>query len=290
MNAIGLPDETRPGQVRLRTSRLERALDFYERVIGLSVTAANGPVAALSTVGQARPFLVLEEDPRAAPHPHRATGLYHFAIIYPGRPELARAVRRLARHGHPIQGAADHIVSEAIYLADPDGNGVELYADRPRSQWSWRGGQVTMATEALDMDDLLATASRAPGTLDTPPTASLGHIHLHVADLAEAERFYHGYFGLAVTQRTYPGALFMSAGGYHHHLAVNTWAGTAAPPPESVGLISYRFEVPDSKLLKDLSQRVAGAGFETRFFPDQPGSEILRIRDPSGNWLEVEAP
>ena len=227
MKASGLSDETHPGQVRLRTARLDRALDFYQRVIGLSVMAAEGPVTALSAAGQARPLLVLEESPQAAPHPRRATGLYHFAIRYPGRPELGRAGQRLVRHSHPIQGAADHLVSEAIYVADPDGNGVELYTDRPRSQWTWRDGQVTMATETLDLDDLIASAPRGPEAKEAPPQADLGHIHLQVADLADAERFYHGILGLAVTQGSYPGALFMSAGGYHHHLAVNVWAGTA---------------------------------------------------------------
>ena len=178
---------------------------------------------------------------------------------------------RLAKADYPIEGASDHIVSEAIYLSDPDHNGVELYADRPRSQWTWREGQIAMATEALDLDNLLATIQGQSEPAGPPPETDIGHIHLHVADLAEAEKFYQEFLGLAVTQRSYPGALFLSAGGYHHHVAVNTWAGSAAPPPNSIGLVSYRLEVPVAEILYCLEHRAPVLGYEAKLEASEEG-------------------
>lgn len=286
MNAFQLPDDTRVSQVHLRTGNLDRAVAFYRDVLGLKVVGDKNGIVALSASGQLPALVVLTEDRKAKPRPQRATGLFHLAIRYPSRRELAHASHRLARHQHPIQGASDHIVSEAIYLADADGNGVELYVDRPKAQWIWRNGQVTMATEPLDIDSLLAAGE---GRDDPPsPQTDLGHIHLHVADLAAAEKFFHGFIGLAVTQRSYPGALFMSAGGYHHHVAVNTWAGRTPAAPDSVGLISYRLEVPEKENLRQLRDRALEVGFETKTATSENGTELLQIRDPNGNWLEVE--
>jgi len=283
-----LPDETRISQVHLRTGNLERALGFYTRVLGLRVVERLGPEASLSATGRHPAMIALTEDPRATPRPRQATGLYHLAIRYPARRHLAEALERLLQHGYPIQGASEHLVSEAIYLSDLDDNGIELYVDRPRSRWVWHDGQIEMATEPLDLDKLLAVnQDQSPVPPNVPAETDLGHIHLHVADLAAAERFYHEFLGLAVTQRSYPGALFFSARGYHHHVAVNTWAGQLSAPPSSSGLISYRLEVPVAEILYCLQHRAPLAGYEARTFAGENGSEVLQIRDPNGTWLEL---
>jgi catechol 2,3-dioxygenase len=284
-----LPDETRISQVHLRTRNLERAVGFYTGTLGLRSVERTGRKVALSPTENAPAMIVLSEASKAKPRPARATGLYHLAIRYPTRRDLAHAVHRLMRVEYPIQGASDHQVSEAIYLTDPDENGVELYADRPRSQWAWRDGQVAMTTEPLDIDNLLASTKGQLAPFNVPPQADLGHIHLHVADLLAAERFYHEFLGLAVTQRSYPGALFFSVGGYHHHLAVNTWAGNQPPPANSLGLIGYRLEVPEAEILYCLRNRAPLAGYETRTKPGANSSELLQIRDPNGHWLEMHS-
>jgi catechol 2,3-dioxygenase len=283
-----LPDQTRIGQVHLRTARLEPALAFYSGVLGLKALQGPSPRAIVSAAEKGPGLIVLSEDRNAAPRPPRSTGLHHFAIRYPRRQDLARAYRRLVKNGYPVDGASDHGVSEAIYLSDADGNGVELYADRPRAQWPWRNNQIEMMTRPLDLDDLLATIQPQSGPAAPPPNTDIGHLHLHVADLTVAERFYGEFLGLAVTQRSYPGALFFSAAGYHHHIAVNTWAGKVPPPVNSVGLISYRLEVPVAEILYCLSHRAPLLGYAVRIEEPEPTQPLLQIRDPNGNWLEVQ--
>lgn len=284
-----LPDQTRISQVHLRTTRLERALDFYSGLLGLKASHEPGGKAILSGMPEKPGLLVLSEDRNALPHVPQSIGLYHFAIRYATRNDLAHAYRRVVEAGYPIAGASDHGVSEAIYLSDPDGNGVELYADRPRSLWRWQDGQIVMVTTPLDLENLLAPIATRPATTAQLPHADLGHIHLHVKDLAEAERFYSEFLGLAVTQRSYPGALFFAAGGYHHHIGVNVWAGKTAPPAKSVGLVSYRLEVPVAEILYCLSHRAPVLGYETRTKLQETGNPILQLRDPNGNLLEVQA-
>ena len=197
---------------------------------------------------------------------------------------------RLATHSWPFQGFADHLVSEALYLADPDGNGLELYADRPPERWTQRNGQIVMGTEPLDVDGLVAEADGESASWHgIDPGADIGHVHLHVADLARAEAFYHGLLGLDVTQQGYPGALFLSAGGYHHHLGINTWAGTGAPPPpaEAVGLLSFTLQIPDGKAWRAALARLAGAGMAPEVQHDCPGKRIALFRDPDGLGVEL---
>jgi len=290
MRTAALPDGTRVSRVHLRTANLERALGFYEGVLGLLVLSRDQGSATLGSA-QAGPVLIqLSEDRQATPRPSGCTGLYHLALRYPTRRDLARVLQRLARDNWPVSGASDHLVSEAIYLNDADGNGVELCTDRPRNQWKWQGDQVLMSTERLDVDDLLATLEGEPAKAPWPPAVDLGHIHLHVADLQAAERFYHDYLGLAVTQREYPGALFLSAGRYHHHVAVNTWSGRLPPPANAIGLISYRLEVPVEEVLYCLRNRAPLSGYEARPAPGREAGSVLQIRDPNGHWLEVENP
>jgi len=208
---------------------------------------------------------IASEESGAAPSPRQSIGLYHFAIRYPTRRYLAQALERLLQHGYPIQGASDHLVSEAIYLSDPDDNGIELYVDRPRSRWVWHDGQIEMATEPLDLDKLLATNQDQSAPPHVSPKTGLGHIHLHVSDLAAAERFYREFLGLAVTQRSYPGALFFSAGGYHHHVGTNTWAaGAPAAGADDARLLEWELRLPHAKDMAAAAASAARAGYGVR--------------------------
>jgi len=179
-----LPEQTRISQVHLRTARLEGALVFYTEVLGLRLLHRPGSHATLSATEAGPGLLVLTKDLNAPPCPPRSTGLYHFAIRYPSRQDLAHAYHRLVKSEYPVAGASDHGVSEALYLSDPDGNGVELYADRPRSQWNWRDGQVAMTTEPLDFDSLLASTEGQPTPSNVPPQTDLGHMQVNMAEVS----------------------------------------------------------------------------------------------------------
>lgn len=211
----------RPASLRLSVASLERSRQFYGETLGLL----------------APPFLELVEEPGAVRSVARAAGLFHMAILLPGRAALALAVRRLVEQGYPLQGASDHWVSEAVYLEDPDGHGIELYCDRPREQWRWEHGRVAMATEALDMAGLL----REPETAWDASAARLGHVHLRVSQLEPSREFYTG-LGFEVTCE-YPGAVFLATGGYHHHVAVNVWQsrGAAAVGAGTARLLGVTF-------------------------------------------------
>ena len=286
-NPFELPDETRLSQVHLRTRHLEPITGFYERILGLKILSRTGGQVAFCAICQSSPMLVFSEDPTAAPRSRSATGLYHIAIRFPLRRDLACALRRLTDRRYPIEGAADHMFSESIYLADPDGNGVELYVDSPRSQWPRKDRLLTAASNPLDMHSLLASIGPDKPPMEAPSGTDIGHLHLQVASLAESERFYREYFGLDVTIREMPGALFFSAGGYHHHIGINTWAGSSPRPPNSTGLVSYRFSVPMPEVLYCLRQRAPLSGYETETLKSETGSELLRVRDPNGDWLEL---
>jgi catechol 2,3-dioxygenase len=261
---------TTVGAVSLTVSDLERSREFYERVIGLPTGS---------------PLLELHGDPGAHALDRRATGLYHFAILVPSRADLAQALARIAEARWPLDGASDHLVSEALYLSDPDGNGIEIYRDRPREEWTVRDGQLQMATIPLDVNGLLQEA--APVRADTVPDGTrIGHVHLQVSDLDEAERFYSGVLGFDVTVRGYPGALFVSAGGYHHHLGLNTWhsAGASPPPPGSIGLRYFEVVVPELAALEHTRERLRAAGIE-----GTPLDGGTLVRDPAGNGVLLKA-
>jgi catechol 2,3-dioxygenase len=239
-----LPADTRLGPVRLQVADLERSLAYYERVLGLHVLARGDHDAALGPEGEASVLVALQERHGAAPVPRRGRlGLYHFAILLPERAALGRFVRHLAETGEHA-GMSDHLVSEAVYLTDPDGLGIEVYADRPRGAWRHEGRQLAMATQPLDVEDLVRAAG--PGKWTGMPAGTvLGHVHLFVGDLEEAAAFYHAGLGLDKVVWSYPGALFLSAGGYHHHLGTNTWAAGAAPAREDdARLLEWEIRVP----------------------------------------------
>jgi catechol 2,3-dioxygenase len=284
-----LPDQTRLSQVHLRTAGLDRALEFYSNVLGLRVLHEEGSRAVVSASKGTPGLIVLTEDQNATPRPRPAAGLDHFAIRCPSRRGLARAYRRLVEKAYPVAGAADHGVSEAIYLADPDGNGIELYADRRPEQWPRRNGHIEMSHKAVNPDQLLPLIANEPTTSDAPTQIEIGHIHFSGVDSSAAERFYGEFLGLAVTQRSNIGALFFAAGGYHHHVGFNRCAGKAALPVNSVGLVSYRLEVPITEILYCLDHRAPLLGYQVRPGPKEAGNPVIQFRDPSGNWLEVQA-
>jgi catechol 2,3-dioxygenase len=213
------------GGVGLIVWDLEGVTAFYRDVIGLTVLSHDEHAARLGIDGMA--LVELEHRPDASPDDRRSAGLYHTAFLMPTRPDLARWLLHVTRDRVPITGASDHGVSEAFYLDDPEGNGVEVYADRPPDTWRWRDGSVSMPTKSLDIEDLLGATDRR-STFDAAPNGlRIGHIHLRVGDLATAEKFYSGILGLDLTRRR-DGASFMSSGGYHHHVAGNLWHSAGA--------------------------------------------------------------
>lgn len=277
-----LPAATKLGSVSLTVSDLDRSLAFYTERLGLAIHARDGGTARLGAGGD---DILLLVEPRGARRARGTTGLFHFAVLLPSRESLALAFARLVERRTPMQGAADHLVSEALYLADPDGNGIELYRDRPREAWRWEGGEIAMATEPLDLDALLEEGSAQAGDGGgLPPGTVLGHVHLHVARIAPAEHFYRDVLGFDLTTRFGPTASFLSAGGYHHHVAVNTWAGVDAPrPPEdAVGLREFVLRLPDGGEVERVAARVRAEGLPVE---DGPAGPLLR--DPSGNAVRL---
>jgi catechol 2,3-dioxygenase len=231
-----LPASTQISSVTLAVSDKERALRFYRDLAGLAVLRRDGDRVSLGAGDVA--FIHLVEERGAQQPPRHTTGLYHTAVLYPDRAALASVIRHIATSGYPFTGASDHLVSEAFYLDDPDGHGVELYRDRPRDEWKWEGNSIQMASLPLDIDDLLSEARNAPDAREAPPGTRVGHVHLKTHDLAEAEAFYRDVIGFDVTAHFGDSATFLAAGGYHHHVAANTWEsrGRGRAPEGSVGL------------------------------------------------------
>jgi catechol 2,3-dioxygenase len=269
-----LPAATSIGGVRLRVADLDRSLAFYEGMLGL-VPDREGDTAALTSAAGGDPFIRLEAVHGTTARPEGVIGLYHFAILYPDRASLAGAIRSLIDARWRFSGFADHGVSEAAYLQDPDGIGMELYVDRPRAVWPVDpAGRIAMYTRMPDLDDLLAERGGGGGA------ERIGHIHLHVRDLDASTRFHRDVVGFDVTQDGLPGAVFLSAGGYHHHVGLNTWARGRTTGPDSATMLSWTLRVPDEQAAAALEERLdlesdsagAGAGW----------------LDPDGNVMVVE--
>ena len=254
-----LPATLRLGAVHLTVADIERSVAFYRDALGLQVARRDERGAALGAGGEE--LVVLHAEPGARPAGRHA-GLFHYALLYESRDELARAVQRLAATQTRISGASDHGVSEAIYLSDPDGNGIELYADRPREAWPPPddGDRVGMYTRPLDVHGLLGTVMDTALPRHAGAGLRMGHVHLHVGDLEAARPFYVGVLGFE-QMTTYPGALFLAAGGYHHHLGLNTWRGEGVGPAPAgtVGLREWTV-VLDADSLGALRGRLAAAG------------------------------
>jgi catechol 2,3-dioxygenase len=277
VETVELAPETRLGAVELTVTDLDRSVQFYEQAIGLRTHARDEGRAALGAGGE--DLLVLIEDPDARPAGRQA-GLYHFALLHPSRVELARAVGRLAHTRTSIQGASDHGISEAVYLPDPDGNGIELAADRPKEQWP----DLTVMSggpDPLDLNALLASIADEEPQESVAPDAVIGHVHLHVGDLDAASRFYVDIVGFDVM--TYlPSAVFVAAGGYHHHVGFNTWRGAGVPPAAdgTVGLRRFTVVLRDEGEVNALRERARAAGVDVEDTAEGP-----LLRDPSGNVL-----
>jgi catechol 2,3-dioxygenase len=267
------------GAVHLTVSDLERSLAFYQEALGMAVQARNGATAHL---GAGREALAVLTEQRGARAVRNHSGLYHFAILTPSRLALAKSLRRLAELRIPV-GGGDHLVSEAVYLSDPDGNGIEIYRDRPRSTWAYEHGQIKMDTLPLDYQSILAELEGDQSAwAGLEPETVLGHMHLHVNDLAQAQRFYRDIVGFDLMLNYGGSALFFSAGGYHHHLGTNTWAGVGAPPApaDAAGLRYYEVRLANAEEQQRLAERLqaGGVAYEAR-------NEGLFVRDPAQNGI-----
>lgn len=254
-----LPDATRIGRARLQVTDLSRSLAFYRDVLGFRVIRETSDTALLGAHGADTPILELRAG-ASKPVPRGGRqGLFHFAILLPDRAALGRFLQHLVAVGAQA-GASDHLVSEAVYVSDPDGLGIEVYADRPRDTWKHAGRELTMATIALDAAAVVAAGGSAPWT-GMPAGTVLGHMHLHVGSLEEARAFYHDALGLDLVVWSYPGALFFSAGGYHHHLGTNTWAaGRPSAAPDEARLLDWELVLPDAASVDAAQGSLAARG------------------------------
>jgi catechol 2,3-dioxygenase len=279
-----LPAATRLGRVRLQIADLDRSIAYYETVIGLRVLERRDGVARLAPHGSDRVIVELHEKRGVRPVGRRGNiGLYHFAILLPNRMALGRFVQHLGEIG-AYAGMSDHSVSEAVYLTDPDGLGIEVYADRPRDTWQLEDRQLAMTTTPLNVADLVA-AGGSESWNGAPAGTVLGHVHLYVRDIADAERFYHAGVGFDKVVWSYPGALFLSAGGYHHHVGTNIWAaGAPLSTDDDARLLEWEVVVPTASDVDAAASAIAGAGFETR----RDGNDVT-VRDPWGTQLRLLA-
>lgn len=274
--------DTHMGTVSLTVSDLPRVAAFYEQILGLR-SVAHGDGRVLFRAAASPTLVELRADSTAPARDPRAPGLFHLALLMPDRKRLAMALARLAANRWPLDGASDHLVSEALYLSDPENNGIEIYRDRPRSEWPQQDGSLAMATLPLDLENLLAELGDANSVEPQAPAGTtMGHVHLQVSDLERAEEFYVGVLGFEVTVRRYPGALFVSAGGYHHHLGLNTWhsAGSPPAPPGTAGLRSFEVVLPGDDALEKVLRRVRESGLDIE---PETGGQL--VRDPFGNGV-----
>jgi catechol 2,3-dioxygenase len=271
------------GTVTLKVADLKRSLVFYTQLIGLQAFKQDAHSAVLGAGN--RPILTLEEVTGAKPQPSGTTGLYHAAILWPDRRSLAIKIAQIAAGRYPF-GFSDHLVSEAFYLSDPDGNGLELYRDRPRSEWKWSGSQVQMANSPIDFDSFFAEIPEGDDALSNPAAADgtkLGHMHLRVGDIPTAEKFYHGVLGFDKVA-TMPSALFVSAGGYHHHIGMNTWESRNGNPPvePAAGLREFSISLPDKAELDRLTRQIEAAGVAV-----ERGEDQAIVLDPWQNRIKL---
>ena len=274
---------TEVGTVTLKVADLKRSLTFYTELIGLRLFAQDGHKATLGVSD--RLILKLEEVSGAKPQPVNTTGLYHAAILFPDRQSLAIKIAQLAAIRYPL-GNSDHLVSEAFYLSDPDGNGLELYRDRPRQEWTWADNRVQMAIDPIDFDDFFAEIKEGDRKLEDPAVpdgTKLGHMHLRVSNITVAEKFYHDVLGFDITAKM-PGALFLSAGGYHHHLGMNTWEsrGGTLPVEPSAGLREFSISLPDKAELERLTRQIEAAGVSVK-----QAENSTNVFDPFHNQITL---
>lgn len=270
------------GNVKIKVQNLERSIEFYRDILGFDILERTGSIVKLTTDGK-RNFLTLEQPEDVTPKERGTTGLYHFAILLPSRTHLANIVIHFVKNNIQF-GSADHLVSEALYFKDPDGNEIEIYRDRHPSEWNWHGEEVEMATIPLDFEDLLKNATPNKSWSKMPENTLMGHIHLHVSKLENTEEFYVKGLGMDVVNRFGSQALFLSYGKYHHHVGVNTWNGVGAPAPlkTSVGLKSYTLVFDNEDVRAETVANLKNIGAEVK---EENGNWITY--DPSGNKIEL---
>lgn len=285
MTTLKLHPDIEMGEVKLKVSKLDRSIAFYEEILGFRTLSKQGTIAELGAE-EGKTLLILEEvaDAVYIP-PNRTSGLYHFAVLLPTRRDLGTVLRHMADKGIEI-GQADHAVSEALYISDPDNNGIEIYRDRPRDEWTYEAnGNVHMVTEPIDWRGLLAEAEGHEWR-GLPSGTKIGHVHLHVSDLVSSKEFYIDQFGFDVmlNGERFMGALFVAAGGYHHHLGLNIWSGRGAPrrPENATGLAYYTIVFPEQAALDSTLDQLRAHNLDVQ----QQGSDWF-VEDPSGNKIKL---
>lgn len=263
-------------QVHLRVMNLERSEKFYKDLLGFRVLRKEQETIIFSADG-VTPLITVEQPAKVQPHLSRQAGLYHIALLLPSRKDLANVLYHLLKEEYPLQGGSDHAVSEAVYLADPDGNGIELYRDRPASEWRWENGKVHMPTVAIDEHILDARDSGGWGGM--PKDTIIGHIHLQVADLKAAEQFYCKGLGFQLVAEYGDQAGFLSTGGYHHHIGLNVWMSKGRPADDllTAGMKDFTLEYPNPETRADAVKRIREMGYPAA---EEKGG--VRITDPSG--------
>jgi catechol 2,3-dioxygenase len=283
--AVSIDSATAIGQVSLTVADLARSLTFYTEALGFSVLERDASTVTLGAAGA--PLLLLTEHSGAKPWPRDTpdgyTGLYHFAILMPTRADLGLWLRHWLDLGFPLPGQGDHLVSEALYLSDPDGNGIEIYQDRPRDQWRYANGQIKMATDPVDIRGVLAEGVRSGRAWSgLPAETTVGHIHLQVGDIRQAADFYHGVLGFDIMAHM-PTALFISAGGYHHHIGLNIWhsAGASAAPEGIAGLRHFTITLPNQEARAAVVGRIAAANIAYTEADD------VVVQDPWRNTIRL---
>ncbi len=277
-----LPSETQMGQVHLTVASLDRSMAYYQRAIGLRLLGQDDTWHYLGC-GQTR-LLALREQPNDR-RIGRTTGLYHFALLLPSRQALARTLHHLLTNEIPLTGWSDHDVSEAIYLSDPDGHGIEIYRDRPRSDWSFPQGTLRMTVDPLDVEGILGELpDPLPAWTGLPDETIMGHIHLHVAYMPATLDFYVNKLGFDLMTQYGTQASFVAAGGYHHHLGLNTWAGVGAPPPppDALRLAWFEIRLPTMAALAQVAERLNRHGLtlqkhENGYFVDDPSANRVLL-------------
>ena len=274
--------ETDLGIVALTVRDLAGLLEFYSDVMGFQVLQEEPGRVVLGAGGT--PLLELHEDAGASPFSRSSTGLYHFAVLLPTRKDLGRWLLHLAESGYPLGGASDHLVSEALYLSDPEDNGIEVYRDRPREDWPRVDGTLQMATDPLDLRALVEEARDDPQPWSSLPTGTrLGHMHLQVADIPKAREFYNGVLGFdVIVDMERMGALFLSAGGYHHHIGMNTWHSRGRGPGAEggAGLRYFTVLLPNVSALSEVLARLEAAGI-----PYNQEQDGVVVEDPWRNKI-----
>lgn len=280
--AFRLPDATTLGPVHLQVSDLAQSLEYYRDVIGLHVVETGADTAVLSAHGDDRPLVILRTRPGVTRARRGTFGLYHFALLLPDRAALGRFAAHVFAKNIQV-GMADHLVSEALYLSDPDGLGIEVYADRPRASWQRDGRELAMTTDPLDIKSVVASGLGERWT-GAPTGTTMGHVHLHVGSVDQAEAFYHRVLGFEKTVWSYPGALFMSAGGYHHHLATNVWSPGPAPSPDLAQLLAWELIVPATADVAAVARSLRDGAYRA----EETGTEVVAM-DPWGTRVRIRA-